>query len=204
MWFLIVYGKRQREKHLGYAADYCPVCRKVQAFEILEKRHGVHVWFIPVEKGDLLGHAQICGGCQTESESFLTQFRNVSGFQGKSLEALIAKTNPDVRKANAERLALAHQLAADVDKIDEPTRHRLIMEAFSLAESHFVVGFGHHGRRILTVSLRPLWPKEEEIRACLQRYRDAGSRMGARLRTADVMALLYPETEVKDPNKFSY
>lgn len=201
MWFLIVWGRRQREKHLGYAADYCPICRKVEAFEILEKRHGAHVWFIPVEKGRLLGHAQICGGCQTESESFLTKFRSVSGFRGKSLDALISKTNPDVREANAERLALADRLASGVD---ETTRQRLMMEAFALAEPHFRGGYGHQGRRILTVALRPLQPKEEEIRACLERYRQTGSRMGARVQTEEVMVSIYPETEVKDPNKFSY
>lgn len=204
MWFLILWGRRQREKHLGYAADYCPICRKVETFEILEKRICYHVWFIPVERGEVLGHAKICDGCQTESEGFPNAYREITGFRGKSLDALIAKTNPMVREIHKDKLALADRLAASIDGVDEATRHRLMMEAFSFAEPHFQSGYGHQGRRILAVSLRPLQPKEEEIRACLKRYRETGSRMGARLRTAEVMASIYPESAMKDPNKFSY
>lgn len=196
---------RPHEKSLGYAADYCPVCRKLEAFQIFEKQLRYHFWYlIPMGCGESLGHRKICGACETKSEGFLNAYREISRTQEKSLETLIAKTNPAVRETYKEKLFLADQLATDKVALDETARHRLMMEAFSLAEPHFVSGFGHQGKRILTVSLLPLVPKEEEIRACLERYRESGSRLGARLRTADVMELLYPESVVKDPNKFSY
>jgi hypothetical protein len=204
MWFLVFWGRRKREKQLGCVADYCPICRKIGTFQLVEHRMGQHVWFVPVERGQLSGHSKICGSCDTESEAFLEAFREVSRSGDQSLEALITKTNPLVREIHHERLALADQLTADLESLDSTKRHRLMMEAFSLAEPHFTSGFGQQGRRILTTSLRPLLPKEEEIRACLQRYRDNGSRMGMRLHTEEVMAMLYPGTPPQDPNKFSY
>lgn len=204
MWFLIVWGKRKREKRLGFVADYCPICRKIDSFEVYEQRVAYHFWFIPTEQGRLLGNTQICRSCQTESKSFPTQFRDILPSKGKSLEDLIAETNPMVRHLHAEQLELADKIAEGEGSVDIDTRHRLMMEAFSLAEPHFQIGYGHQGRRMLALSLRPLKPDAEEIRACLQRYRQSGSRMGSRLRTADVMVAIYPECEEKDPNKFSY
>jgi len=196
---------RPHEKLLGYAADYCPICRNIEAFQIFESRLRYHLWYlIPVGRGESLGYKKLCEGCETKSEGFLNAYRELSRSPRKSLDDLIAKTNPVVRETYKEKLAFADRLETDTVGLDETARHRLMMEAFSLAEPHFSSGFGHQGKRILTVSLRPLAPKEEEIRACLQRYRDTGSRMGARLRTEDVMELLYPETVVKDRNKFSY
>jgi len=204
MWLVLIWGKRQREKRLGFAADYCPICRKVERFELMEQRFARHFWFIPVERGRLTGNTQICRGCQTETKSFPAQFIHIDRSARNSLESLIQETNPSVCEANKDRLALAEQIAAGSAAIDATTRHRLIMEAFALAEPHFRIGYGHQGRRILALALRPLSPREEEVRLCLQRYRESGSRMGARLRTDDVMVSVYPETEVKDPNKFSY
>jgi hypothetical protein len=205
MWLLIKWGPQRREKHLGYAADYCPICRKVESFDLLEERVAIHLWYIiPLQRGTLLGYKKICRGCQTMSDGYPNAYREIGRSGSEPLDTLIAKTNPLVREIHKEKLALAERLAAGGDGVDEATRHRLMMEAFSFAEPHFHHGYGHQGRRILTVSLRPLRPTEEEIRACLRRYRESGSRMGARLRTAEVMQSIYPESEMKDPDKFSY
>lgn len=204
MWFLIVWGRRQREKRLGFVADYCPICRKVEASSVFEKRLAFHVWFIPTERGRVIGHTQICSGCQTESKAYPAQFTDFLPAQGESMEELIERTNPAVREKHATRLGLAEKITASNETLDPALRHRLMMEAFSMAEPHFRSGYGHQGKRILTVALRPLSPTVDEIRVCLQRFRDSGSRMGSRLHSDDVMVWLYPETEVPDPNKFSY
>jgi hypothetical protein len=204
MLILLLWGRRLREKHLGYVADYCRVCRKILAFEVIEQRMANHIWFIPIERGRIVRNAEICSGCQTDCDCYLGRFKSVSRSARGPLDSLIERTQPNVREANKERLAVAELLTTGSDGIDAKARLHLMMEAFSLAEPHFRIGYGHQGRHILAVALRPLWPNVEEIRACLERYRSSGSRMGAHLRVEEVMVSIYPESEVKDPNRFSY
>jgi hypothetical protein len=200
----LVFSRHQREKRLGYVAEYCRICRKILPFQILEQRVGYHLFFIPIEQGQFLRNTQTCPGCQKETLCQLGQFTGVSHSANVPLETLIATTQPKVAELNKENLATANLLASERENLDPKLRQRLIMEAFGMAESHFQIGYGHHGRNILTIALRPLVPTEDEIRACLQRYRKANNRMATQLHVEDVMALVYPESVVKDPNKFSY
>lgn len=200
----LVFSRQQREKRLGYVAEYCRICRKIQPFQVLEQRIGYHLFFIPIEPGQFLRNKQICPGCHTEAVCQLTQFTGVSRSAAVPLECLIAATQPKVTQLNKENLAVANLLSEGHDKLDPTTRQRLLMESFGMAEPDFRIGYGHHGRRILAIALSPLAPTQDEIRACLQRYREANSRMAAHLQVEDVMASVYPESVVKDPSKFSY
>jgi hypothetical protein len=58
--------------------------------------------------------------------------------------------------------------------------------------------------RYLVQALRPLNPKEEEIRGCLQHYRRQGELVGARLRTADLMDQIYADRKPRNPDAFDY
>jgi hypothetical protein len=200
-----IRGPLPREKHLGYAADHCRVCRKILPFEIIEERIAYHVCFIPIERGHFVRNARICQGCSSVSDCHLGQYKRLCRTANGPLDALIAQTHPNISESYREELALGESLAAGAGCADPQVRLRLIREAFGLAEPDFKSGYGHQGRRILHLMLRPLSPTEEEIRAGLQPYRNAyNSRMGAILRVEEVMLTIYPEREVKDPNKFSY
>jgi hypothetical protein len=130
-----------------------------------------------------------------------------AGFRRSSrgtLEALIEATHPSIREDFESQLAIADKLASGGEGLDAETRRRLIKGAFALADSHYQAGQRRQGLRYLTLSLKPLRPVEDEIRAGLQPYRGTMSRMGRELATDQVMISIYPELEVKDPNKFSY
>ena len=58
--------------------------------------------------------------------------------------------------------------------------------------------------RILARAMRALRPTEEEIRACVARYQNTRGRMGGMLSVEEVMAAIYPESEVKKPGEYSY
>jgi hypothetical protein len=204
MWLLVIWGRRERESRLGYAADYCRVCHEIEPFEIVECRMSTHFWFIPLERGRLRGHKKICPRCHIKTETHPARFAGFDRSARHPLESLIQKTYPTVRERFQEELAMDEKIAAGGQEIDQSTRERLVMEVFSLAEPHFRSGSGHDGRRVLVLGLRPLKPNDEEIRACLQRYRNTGCRMGRILSDQDAIVLIYPEKEVKDPSKFSY
>jgi hypothetical protein len=195
---------KPRQRRTGYVAEYCDICRQVLPFEILEHRMAAHCWFIRVENGRFLSHTQICCGCNTESECDTREFAGISRTASGSIETLITQTHPNLCEKRKDRLAEAEALAAGVRQIDERLRFRLIRESFGLAEPHFRSGLTHHGWHILKLALRPLRPTVDEIRACLQRYRESGSRMGALVRVQELMVAIYPEIEVKDSYRYSY
>ena len=204
MWILLLWGERECERQLGFVADFCPVCRKVRPFAIVEVRMAAHFWFIPTERGRHLGNRQTCQNCRSVMPSHPAQFhRPVSSLRG-SIDGLIEKTFPSIREVYARRLAVEEAIASDPAKLDADTRAQLIEEAFQLAEPHFVGGYGHEGRRILSLTLQPLWPSETEIRSCLQMLRQRRSQMGRQLRTGDVMASIYPEMKPESPGSFDY
>ena len=163
-----------------------------------------HFWFIPTERGRFLSNRQTCQACHTARICHLGQFQRPTPSAGDSIDELLEKTFPSLRQVYGSRLALEETIAADAAKLDAATRAQMIAEAFDLAEPHFTGGYGHEGRRILAFTLRPLWPSEEEIRACLQIYRKRRSPMGRRLRTAEVMAALYPESKPASRENFDY
>ena len=202
MWLLFIWGSREREKRRGAVAEYCPVCRKIGTFEVVEIRKGLHVWFIPIVPGQLLRTIQICRTCGRESMCSVGRYASIRRFAGGSLEPLITATFPKIREVYREELATANLIATG--GVDPEMRQRLIREAFGMAEPHFGAGYGHKGRLILTRALNPLRPTADEIQAGLQPYRGTWSRMGMQLTIEEVMISIYPELEVKDPNKFSY
>ncbi len=204
MWFLFIWGRQRREKRLGNAADFCPVCRQIRAFEIQEVRMAKHLYFIPVERGIFQHHSQACLTCRTVLNSQPGRFQRLARSEGKSIEELVQTTFPTIHTAFAARLALEEKVAAGGEGIDSRARQQLLMEPFALAEPHFATGYGQEGRRILALALRPLRPTEEEIRACLTRYRSGFSRMGALLRTADLMTAIYPELKPPKAGSFDY
>jgi hypothetical protein len=203
MWFLLVWGSKQREKSLGYVADYCRVCRKITPQEAMERRKGAHIWFIPVESGKLLGTSQICRSCGTEWGCHPGQFRGFKRFRGKSIDALIGATFPKAREVYRDRLAVDAKIAAGGAEIDAATRRKLLAEAFGLVEQRLQSGAGRQAHRILHLAMRPLQPTETEIRECLEPYRKSMNRM-SKLSVEAAMATIYPELEVKQPGEYSY
>ena len=204
MWIIIHWKEQERVISLGYAADFCPVCRQIRTFEISEIRMATHLWFIPVERGTFLRHQQACVHCRVMQNSHRGRFARFERSPRKPLEDLIAETNPNLRASKAERLAVEEKIAAGGEGIDAGTRTQLLLEPFAIAEPHFDSGFGQEGRRMLALALRPLQPTEDEIRACLTRYRSGFNRMGKMLRTADVMNSIYPERQQRAPGSFDY
>ena len=204
MWYLVVWGKREREKHLGYAADFCQLCRKIRAFTIKRVRRAGHIYFIPVERGTFLENRQTCTTCQTTRQCHLgTYTRIASSFDG-SIERLIRETFPAVEDVYAERIEFENQIASGAGTVDSKLRREALMEGFSLASPHFEHGSGLEGRRLLTRTLKPFDPTAEEIRECLQHFRRNGARIGTKLRTADVVNSLAEEAGKTKPDAYDY
>jgi len=125
---LKIRGIEEFERRLGAAAEYCSVCRKIGAFEILEKRMANHICFIPIERGRIVGTRKIYSGCNTESVRFVGRFASLRRAAGSSLESLIQATFPNIREEYREQLAIADSIATG--EIDPKVRQRLLRETF--------------------------------------------------------------------------
>ena len=204
MILLLFWGKVPISNPLGYVADFCRICRKVMPFTVDRVRMVPHFWFIPVGKGEICGHRQRCHGCRAESECFPQTFSTVATATFESVDVLISRTFPAIREVHAKRLALEDRLVRDSDALTPEERQTLLMESFELGAAHYRLASGVEGLRLMVLALRPLNPHEDEIRACLQIYRRRRERIGARLRTADLMELLYADRRPRDPDRFDY
>lgn len=54
-----------RRRSVGWAADLCPICRDLRAFQVLEVRRVTRVYFVPMGKGSLESHEIMCIDCGT-------------------------------------------------------------------------------------------------------------------------------------------
>lgn len=213
MFVLLFWGTIPVSYPVGYVADFCRVCRAITPFTVNCVRIVPHFMFIPVGKGDVRGYRQRCHGCRAESDFSRQTFVTVSATCSQPLDELIGQTFPTVREVYASRLALEDRLAKDSDSLTSDERRTLFMESFELGAGYyrkasdpadFRKACGTEGLRLMVLALRPLNPREAEIRACLQIYRQRRERIGARLRTADLMDLLYADRRPRDPDRFEY
>ena len=61
--FVLFWGRKRREDHLGFVADFCPICREVRPFRLLAIRMVPHLFFIPMGSGRLECHVRVCLEC---------------------------------------------------------------------------------------------------------------------------------------------
>jgi hypothetical protein len=190
MFLPVYWGKKKTETRLGFAADYCAVCRRITAFGIDRITEAFHAYFVPVEKGRFIGHTQICLSCQLDFESFPGRFNGLAETSCETIDRLALETHPSVYQDFAERLALGARIAADPHAFDPDLRKKLLMEPFQIASPFFEDRGRETGLRVLITALRPLDPSEDEVRECLNHFRRIGARIAVMIRTATVMRTL--------------
>jgi hypothetical protein len=61
---VVIYGHKVETDDLGWIADFCPRCNKVQPFSIYEKIRTDHIYFIDVSKREI-GKILTCDFCET-------------------------------------------------------------------------------------------------------------------------------------------
>jgi hypothetical protein len=202
--FFIIYGARPVSHPLGYAADFCPICRKLTTITVSKVRVVPHIFFIPVGKGRALGFEQQCHSCGLKLETSREYFSAFAKSCRRPLEAIISETRPALPEIYADRIELERRLAADSSALTPEEREFLMREVFKIGAVYYSNRDGADGLRLMALALRPLNPEEWEIRACLERYRRQHEMIGARVRTADLMNLIYADRLPRNPNAFDY
>lgn len=248
---IIIWGKKTVRRRLGYAADFCPICRAPQAFELSRVGSAGHVYYLSAGQGELVGFERTCQNCGTSMEA------NPDGYaalerRALPLKELARRTFPTLQSALQDRLAFEQRIKSDPGFLSTDERRECLRHPFLLmserverrfASTHVDLGVGvaillalgllgigpalihalapNHdefglllslllgaaligwqvlasGRRFmrwqiaphLAGALRPLRPTEREVTAVLRELKQAGYKMGSKLKPADVMVCL--------------
>ncbi len=128
----IPLGRRIAQRPLGRVADFCPFCRGFRPFVILQSESVRHFYTLPMGGRVAVGHARRCESCGLETNAVLGNYRALSPDREADLDALVAETNPEIRRNWAARLLLEDRIKAR--KITAGERGNLIREPFAMAD----------------------------------------------------------------------
>lgn len=162
----IYYGKRLRRQKLGFAADFCPVCRAVHPFRVTQLWNYPHLYLIPLGRGDRLHHEVTCTACDTVQARDTPPYSGYATTPPPDAFDLAELTHPHVTETWQEQLELERKL--DAGALDPAGRAQLIAVPIAALEYMTCLrnqgnirssaGFCGLGAVILAVPTVLMWP----------------------------------------------
>ena len=127
----IVWGKKHVYRRLGYVSDFCPICRKIQPFEVRRIGLAGHLYYISAGEGELVGHERTCQRCKIALEAnpgnYTAILKNPAGDS-----ELKTQTFPDIEEVLKDRLALEERVRTTPSTLSRSERNALIKTPFFL------------------------------------------------------------------------
>lgn len=128
---VVISGRKNVYRKLGYVADFCPICRTAQAFLLRRIGRASHLYFISVGKGELAGYERLCQACATPFPTEAKKYKQIATTCAP-LPELRASTFPDLEAAWQERLALEARIRNAPLLLSAEDRRELILAPFLL------------------------------------------------------------------------
>ena len=125
-------GKKRQEKRMGYAADFCRICREFQPIVINRVDIAGHIDDIPLEKAQTIGFSAVCQVCGFDCRVDPFRFEKLLPASEDSVALLIDETYPDAYLDHAQRLFLEGDIRRNPRVIDADLRRALVKEPFLL------------------------------------------------------------------------
>lgn len=126
----VVWGQKERATFLGFAADYCPICRTIQPFAVHRISVVSHIYWVPTGKARPVAEVGTCTVCGTGMPVDAKVYSGFSRQEHGDLKGLIAATHPAAVKIYQQQTQLA-QLAAR-GKLGVEQRAELLSQPFQL------------------------------------------------------------------------
>ena len=130
----IVHGTTRKIRSLGWVAEFCPICRRPQTFELIRVGLARHLYFISFGEGKLAGHFGRCAECRTQLVVDESRYKSIARKKPDDFAALAAETMPDLPEKLGDRLKLEQRVAADPASLEGDLRAKLMMEPFRLLD----------------------------------------------------------------------
>jgi hypothetical protein len=128
---LFVWGKKYAYKKLGYAADFCPICREPQAFSLRRTSLVPHFWYIPTGAGVFVCVDRRCQSCGVAFNGNPERYAAMSRKAG-SFADLKPKTFPQFESVERNRLDLEAAIRKDPTSLSPRDRQALIRQPLQL------------------------------------------------------------------------
>jgi len=130
---LLIWGKKTSVRVLGRVAEFCPICRAIGVFELLETRLVPHFYYIPLGRGRLAGNHVRCRRCATPLSVDAERYASVSQDKSADARALFPTLGPQAAAAIQSRQKLEERVLAGGLSPEERTE--LLEEPFLLLDS---------------------------------------------------------------------
>jgi hypothetical protein len=198
---VIIWGKKIVRSHLGYAADFCPICACPRPFALTRVGSAGHVYYITADEGDLVGYERACMVCTTALHADPANYAEIAK-QPANIRALAQQTFPNLAHAYQTRLAQERAIRLDSTMLPAAERQALILEPFTLltvkvsnqfANSAFSSNARFMQREVLPIlarALRRLRPTQVELQSALARLTQMKEPIGSKVKLADLWAEL--------------
>ena len=129
----IFWGTKTVIRKLGYVADFCPICREIQTFQLSRIGLASHIYGASFGKGKLVGHKMKCLHCGVALQTDASIYKDIEKkLPDAASPNLTARTFPNIQQYYSERLSLEEQVARQPADIDAKARAALISEPFRL------------------------------------------------------------------------
>lgn len=127
----IVWGKKPVYRKIGYAADFCPICRKIRPFRVTRIGIASHVYYVTSGEGELAGYTRTCQKCNIELNCDPHIYASMSK-RLAPLEELVVQTLPNYREVYGPTLAQESIIRKNPYSLPNPERYSLIRHPFLL------------------------------------------------------------------------
>jgi hypothetical protein len=117
----IVWGSKSRQEDGGVIADWCDVCRAPTFHRLVHHFKVGHIYYIPLGRGTHVGTNRQCGQCGTSNSCNMNAYTRALTHQeaiGRSIEEILAATNPYLLEQIQKQRALEYQVA---QRMAQPT-----------------------------------------------------------------------------------
>lgn len=126
---LIAWGTSEHRRKRGWVADWCPICQDFRPLRAHDAYSQSHFYFLPVGRGRFIGHFMRCAHCRRQFGCNPERYAAFAKRRGRSVEALVEQTHPQLPERVGEYLARRDLAAAGEvtdaerrDWLDEPFR----------------------------------------------------------------------------------
>lgn len=128
---IFIWGKKYTYKNLGYAADFCPICRGPQAFRLRCKNLTPHIYYIPSGTSVFVSNERSCLNCEVDFNADPSRYAMLARKPG-TFAQLQPQTFPAFETTEKARLDLEAAIRRNPAVLPAGDRQALIRQPLHL------------------------------------------------------------------------
>jgi len=124
---ILIWGKKEIQKKIGFRAEFCPICRNVKAHHAKELREVSHLYYVPLGRGEKRAYRVTCQECKVDYYDTESEHLDTNRY-ADPLTDLIRDTNPEMVEELSDRMRMEGQIVENPMSLEAEAREELIVE----------------------------------------------------------------------------